>query len=316
VSKINLWPVDEQNINSAGFSRTNIINTVRNSLKRLRTGYVDLLLLNGWDETVDVTELVRDMDQLARTDKIRYFGVSDMKAWQAQKIIDVARMCDMHRCVCYAGEYNLLTRGCEWEVKDVCKSERIGFLAYAPLKYGLLTDKFREKTCEPGQLRLPASMGHVINELTNNETYKELMRACREIGEERNWSVQRVALMWTLQSGFVTSMVVSVSSRDELDECMRVVDEGEYLTYEEMERLEKVSSPRLYYPYHTSLASMAGSKFISQKDLSNVPFEQLTGAKPTVTAETIDVELIDTWHELQQFSMLNRKMQQQLDNDS
>ncbi len=43
-------------------------------------------------------------------------------------------MLDMHKCVCYMGEYNLLTRGCELEVLDVCKRERIGFIAYSPLK--------------------------------------------------------------------------------------------------------------------------------------------------------------------------------------
>ena len=127
-------PTDPENDNSGGFSRSNIIDQVNQSLTRLSTEYVDLLVLNGWDENVEVADLVKTLDELIKSGKIRYYGVSDVKGWQLQKLIDTAESLDLYKCVCYMGEYNLLTRGCEDEVTEVCKNESIAFLGYSPFK--------------------------------------------------------------------------------------------------------------------------------------------------------------------------------------
>ena len=133
ITKLRL-PTDPTNLNSGGLSRNNIITSVNHSLKRLRTSYLDMLMLDGWDDTVNVNDLVRHLDDLVRCDKIRYYGVCDVKAWQLQKLIDAARHLNLHKCVCYMGEFNLLTRGCEAEIVEVCKNERIGFFGYSPFK--------------------------------------------------------------------------------------------------------------------------------------------------------------------------------------
>jgi aryl-alcohol dehydrogenase-like predicted oxidoreductase len=84
-------PVDPENINSGGLSRAHIIDSVKQSLKRLRTDYVDMLMLNGWDPTVSIHETVRHLNDLVRDGFIRYIGVCDFKGWQLQKFIDSAR---------------------------------------------------------------------------------------------------------------------------------------------------------------------------------------------------------------------------------
>ena len=84
-------PTDAENINSGGLSRTHIFNSVKNSLKRLQTDYIDLFILNGFDPTVNLYETVRHLDDLVQHDHIRYVGVCDFKGWQLQKFIDASK---------------------------------------------------------------------------------------------------------------------------------------------------------------------------------------------------------------------------------
>lgn len=84
-------PVDPDNINSGGLSRSHIIDSVKCSLKRLKTNYIDMLMLNGWDPTVSIHETVRNLDELVRNGFVRYIGVCDFKGWQLQKFIDSSR---------------------------------------------------------------------------------------------------------------------------------------------------------------------------------------------------------------------------------
>ena len=82
---------EKGNINSYGISRMNLFNSVESSLQRLQTSYIDLLQLNVWDPSVNVYDVVRDLDDLISSGKIRYFGVSSFKGWQLQKILDASR---------------------------------------------------------------------------------------------------------------------------------------------------------------------------------------------------------------------------------
>lgn len=288
ISKCRL-PVDEENINSGGLSRNNIFNSVLHSLRRLKTSYIDLFLLDGWDETVNVYETVRHMDDLVKSGKIRYFGLCDLKGWQLQKFLDISRQLNLHKCVCYEGEYNLLTRGCDWEVAEVCQNEKIGFLAYSPLKYGLLTDNYVEQVDRPVEgSRIEAAsrdqpnlaaMAVPFEEIKNNPIFQKLMSNCQEIAQRRNLTVAQVALLWTMQRKFVTSVIVSVSSVDELEECMQIQNDDTWLSYDEMCQLNDATTIKAIYPYHVSLAQIAGYRLISPDIVRS--FEQLTVSEPT-----------------------------------
>jgi aryl-alcohol dehydrogenase-like predicted oxidoreductase len=85
-------PNDISNINSIGLSRSHLIDSVNQSLKRLQTDHIDMLVLNGWDQSVSFHETVRHLDELVRHNKIRYIGVCDLKAWQLQKLIDTTKL--------------------------------------------------------------------------------------------------------------------------------------------------------------------------------------------------------------------------------
>lgn len=306
ITKVRM-PVDPNNINSGGLSRAHIIDTVKQSLKRLRTDYVDMLMINGWDPTVSVHELVRNLDELVNNGLVRYIGVCDLKGWQLQKFIDAARILNVHKCVCYEGEYNLLTRGLEWEVIDVCRNERIGFFAYSPFKYGFLTNQYTPETSEPqadsrieSATREPnlVAMAEPFEEMRANPIYAALLDVCERIGRERNLTTSQIAILWSLQRGFVTSCVVGVSSVRELDENMSCLSGEVVLTQRELLELDQASRFPMHYPYTLQLSSVAGHHEIDTRNA--ITFEQLTFLNeymPFEQMEQMRLGAHETYHE-------------------
>lgn len=292
ITKIRL-PTDIHNINSGGLSRGNIFNAVCQSLKRLQTDYVDLLLLDGWDSTVNIRETVRDLDDLVKSERIRYFGVCDFKGWQLQKLIDCSKILNLHECVCYSGEYNLLTRGVEWEVAEICRNERIGFFAYSPLKYGLLTDEYTaqsEKPVEGSRIEAAsrdkpnlAAMAVSFDEIKQNPIFSNVLNVCQAITNKKNLTTEQIALLWCLQKDFVTSCTLSVKDIHELEECMSVLSHEICLTNKDMCRLTDASNMRLHYPYNPSVVQLAGHRLLTPELTS--AFEQFSLVDAPILSE-------------------------------
>lgn len=292
ITKIRL-PTSINNINSGGLSRNNIFNAICHSLKRLQTDYVDLLLLDGWDSTVDIQETVRHLDELVRSERIRYFGVCDFKGWQLQKLIDCSKILNLHECVCYSGEYNLLTRGVEWEVAEICRNERIGFFAYSPLKYGLLTEEYTansEKPVEGSRIEAAsqekpnlAAMAVSFNEIKHNPIFSNVLDVCQSITNKKKFTTEQIALLWCLQKDFVTSCTLSVKDIQELEECMSVLSHDICLTNKDMCRLTEASNMRLHYPYNPSVVQLAGHRLLTPELTS--AFEQFSLVDAPILSE-------------------------------
>lgn len=311
ITKVRM-PLDIDNINSVGLSRGHLIDSIENSLKRLQTDTIDMLVLNGWDPTVSFHETVRHLDEMVKCEKIRYIGVCDMKGWQLQKFIDAAKLLNMHKCVCYMGEYNLLTRGCELEVIDVCKNERIGFIAYSPLKYGFLTEDTLVNINNPPQgSRIEAAtrarvdnrlnlvaMAESYDSIRQNPVYFNVLNLCQQLSLKYKVSISQVAIQWILQKGVVTSVCVGVEDVKELEENMSCLIGDFFLTPNEMDQLDLVSGVHLHYPYRCQLAEVAGFRVI--KPLPTTEFEQLNVLTHCLELDTIREQpfyLGETWHE-------------------
>lgn len=311
ITKVRM-PMDINNINSVGLSRGHLIDSVKKSCERLQTDTIDMLMLNGWDPTVSFHDTVRHLDDLIKCEKIRYVGVCDMKGWQLQKFIDAAKELDLHRCVCYMGEYNLLTRGCELEVIDVCKNERIGFIAYSPLKYGFLTEDFLKNINAPvpgsrieaatkarseNRLNL-AAMAESFECIRQNPVYMNVLTLCHQLSVKYGVSISQVAIQWILQKGVVTSVCVGVEDVKELEQNMECLIGEFVLTPDEMDQLDLVSSVHLHYPYRTQLAEVAGYRVI--KPLPSTEFEQLNVLTQALQLDSLREQrfnLGETWHE-------------------
>jgi len=271
ITKVRM-PIDINNIMSQGLSRGHILDSLNNSLKRLQTDYVDMLVLNGWDNSVSFSETARHLDDLVRMGKIVYIGVCDLKGWQLQRFVDKARMLNLHQCVCYIGEYNLLTRGCEQEVIEVCKRERLGFIAYSPLKYGYLTDEsvtagvnspVSGSRIEAANSSNLAAMAEPWTSLRRNPVNVNVLNYCHLLSRKYKVTVSQIAIQWLLQTGVVTSICVGVEDVNELDEIMTCLTGEFYLSQEDMDELNFQSTVQLHYPYHKQLSEVIGMRVIN-----------------------------------------------------
>ncbi|GFO44720.1 voltage-gated potassium channel subunit beta-1 [Plakobranchus ocellatus] len=143
----------ESNKNAVGLSRRHITSSIENSLKRLRTDYVDIYQTHTFDTATPLEETLRTLDDLVRCGKIRYAGVSNLSGWQLQKIEQIQRELGLNPIVSLQQQYNLISRESELEAFQVCKNEGIGVLAWSPLKGGLLTGKVKRNS-QPTEGRL------------------------------------------------------------------------------------------------------------------------------------------------------------------
>jgi len=242
--------------NGGGLTRNHILWSVDQSLQRLRTNYVDLYQIHCWDNATPVEETFKTLNDLVRSGKIRYIGVSNVTGWQLQKICDTVKQLNLETVVTLQTQYSLLSRGIELELTDVCKNEGIGILPWSPLKGGLLTGKFGRDVVAPEGSRAawiaanPQKKSQACpmpQEFANEKTYK-LLDAMKAMSEKRDGAtVAQVALRWAVQKPGVASVIIGAKTVEQLDDNMAAARWS--LTDEEMALLDELSSPDIPYPY-------------------------------------------------------------------
>ena len=139
--------------NDRGLSRRRAFQAVEASLSRLGTDVVDILYLHKEDHTTPLEETVHALADLVRQGKIRYFGVSNFRAW---RVAEISRLCDMagiDRPVVSQPYYNLLNRMPEVEHLPACAHYGLGVAPYSPLARGVLTGKYAADHAPAGDTR-------------------------------------------------------------------------------------------------------------------------------------------------------------------
>jgi aryl-alcohol dehydrogenase-like predicted oxidoreductase len=134
-------------------SRRYIRAAVEGSLRRLRTGHIDLYQLHEPDPRTPMDETLAALDELVRAGKVRCIGSSNLSAWQIADADWTARVAGTSRFISAQNEYSLLDRSVERDVVPACDHYGIGLLPYFPLSAGLLTGKYTRDGARRGRLR-------------------------------------------------------------------------------------------------------------------------------------------------------------------
>jgi aryl-alcohol dehydrogenase-like predicted oxidoreductase len=135
-------------------SRRYIMRSVEDSLRRLRTDYIDLYQYHIPDGVTPVEETLRALDDLVRDGKVRYLGSSKFAGWQVTDADWVARTHGLSRFVSTQEHYNWVHRGPEKELLPACEKAGVGLLPFFPLESGLLTGVYRRDQAPPPGTRL------------------------------------------------------------------------------------------------------------------------------------------------------------------
>ena len=245
------FPVgDDPDPNRRGLSRSWLTRAVDASLARLGTDHVDLFQVHAWDPLVAVEEWLTALDDLVTAGKIRYVGVSNLRGYQLQRVVLVARHRGLAPVVSLQPQYSLLSREIEWELMPLCREEGLGVLPWSPLGGGWLTGKYRRDESPSGATRLgedPQRGEEAWHKRATERTWA-ILEAVRAVAEERDATMSQVALAWVAAQPGVSSVILGVRTLDQLEDNLAAA--GLALTDDDLARLDEVSRPATpAYPY-------------------------------------------------------------------
>lgn len=228
-----------------GTSRSRLIRSVEDALRRLATDRIDLLQLHAFDSHTPVEEVLSTLDTLVRMGKVRYVGVSNFAGWQIMKSLAVADANGWSRYVANQVYYSLIGRDYEWDLMPLGLDQGIGALIWSPLGWGRLTGKIRRGKPLPATSRLhdTANFGPPVDD----ERLYDIIDVLDAISEETGKTIPQIAINWLLQRPTVSSVIIGARNEEQLRQNLGAA--GWNLTAEQIKRLDNVSTQAAPYPH-------------------------------------------------------------------
>lgn len=202
-------------VSRGDLSRRHIMEAIDDSLRALRTDYVDLYQAHSWDANHPVEETMRAFDDLVRAGKVRYIGVSNFDVPQMQAALRARRFDSLQP------RYSILFPEAGKEILPFCLEHGIGVIVHSPLAKGLLSGKYTAGTTFPPddeRSQMPAFQGDQFRR--HLATVSKLDAFARDRGR----SLVELAIAWTLANPAVTSCIVGAKNPSQLDAHVRAAD--------------------------------------------------------------------------------------------
>jgi aryl-alcohol dehydrogenase-like predicted oxidoreductase len=231
--------------NNAGSSRFHLTQQIEGSLKRLKTDYIDVYHMHGFDALTPMEETLNTLDQFVREGKVRYIAASNFSGWHMQKSLGISAQYGWARYVAHQVYYSLVGRDYEWELMPQAYEEGLGALVWSPLGWGRLTGKIRrgQKLPEVSRLHKAADGGPVVAD----EYLYKVVDALDAVAAETAKTVPQVALNWLLRKPTIASLIIG--ARDEKQLRDNLAAASFTLTTEQVAKLDEASAPQVAYPY-------------------------------------------------------------------
>ncbi len=209
--------------NERGLSRRRIMEAAEASLRRLGTDWIDIYYLHREDHTTPLSETVRAMGDLVRAGKIRYFGLSNHRAW---RVAEICRLCDelgIDRPVVSQPYYNAMNRMPEVEHLPACGYYGLGVVPYSPLARGVLTGKYSPGAPPPETSRA----GRQDTRMMQTEWRPESLQIAQDIkahAESRGITPGQFAVAWVLNNRLVTGVIGGPRTEEQWDDYVKALD--------------------------------------------------------------------------------------------
>jgi aryl-alcohol dehydrogenase-like predicted oxidoreductase len=231
--------------NDVGSSRFHILAACEASLRRLRTDYIDVYHLHGFDALTPLDEVLSTFDTLVRSGKVRYIACSNFSGWHLMKSLAVSDRHGWPKYVAHQVYYSLIGREYETELMPLGVDQGVGALVWSPLGWGRLTGKIRRGQPLPAASRLHVTGGY--GPQVDDERLYRVVDAMDEIAQETGKTVPQIALNWLLRKPTISSLVIGARNEEQLRQNLGAV--GWSLTPEQVASLDAASEQALPYPY-------------------------------------------------------------------
>lgn len=237
-----------RDINAAGNSRKNMMDSVHASLKRLKTDYIDLYWAHAWDPLTPTEELMRGMDDLVSQGKVLYVGISDTPAWVIARANTIAELRGWSRFVGLQIRYSLIDRTVERELLPMSRALDLAVTPWGIVGSGILSGKYNQNPEAEGRARMRGQI-----EDRSLSIAAEVMAVAQEIGA----TPTQVAINWVRNGHANVIPLVGARTVEQLEENFGCLDVE--LSEAHMQRLNGVSAISPGFP-HDMLSAQSAAR--------------------------------------------------------
>lgn len=232
------WPMGD-GPNDRGLSRKHVFEQANASLKRLGMDYVDLYYCHRYDPETPIDETLRTIEDLVRSGKVLYVGVSEWTAAQIQEALQVADRYLLDRIVVNQPQYHMFHRVIEKEIIPLSERNGISQVVFSPLAQGVLTGKYKRGASglpEGSRAADPKSNMWIHNYLT--EAHLTKVEQLDALAQELGISMAQLAIAWILRLPNIASALIGASRPEQVKENVKASEVK--LSADVIERIERI----------------------------------------------------------------------------
>ncbi|HEX2116817.1 MAG TPA: aldo/keto reductase [Alphaproteobacteria bacterium] len=230
-------PMDEAET-LKGASRRYIMRAVEDSLRRLRTDWIDLYQQHRPDPLTPMEETLRALDDLVRQGKVRYIGCSNLPAWQVVEAQWTAKHHNLNAFVSCQDEYSLVVRDIEKDLVPAMQAYNLGLLPFFPLASGLLTGKYKRNAPLPEGTRL-ANTKRLADRYMTEDNWP-IVERLNDFAAARGRTLLELAFSWLAARPCVSSVIAGATKPEQIEQNIKAVEWA--LTPEEIAEIDKLST--------------------------------------------------------------------------
>ena len=218
-------------------SRKYLIASLDESLKRMQLDYVDIFYHHRMDPETPLEETILALDQIVRSGKALYAGISNYDGEHAKKALEIAK--EIHLpLIINQNRYNIFDRTVEKNgLKDYARESGMGLICFSPLAQGQLTDRYLNGIPEDSRIRKD---GRFLKESILTAERMEQIRKLNELAAQRGEKLADMALAWLLQKKEVTSVLIGASKTQQILDNIKAIHSAPF-TEEELQKIDEYS---------------------------------------------------------------------------
>ena len=229
------WPTGPGR-NDSGLSRKHIVRSAEASLARLQTDYIDLYQAHRFDYETPLEETLSAFNDLVRSGKVLYVGVSEWTAAQIEEAVGLAGQMGFDRIVSNQPQYSMLWRVIEEQVVPTSAKHGIGQIVWSPLAQGVLTGKYLPGQPLPAGTRAVSKEGSAFIERFLSDEILARVQLLRPIAADLGLTMAQLALAWVLANPNVASAIIGATRQEQVRDNIRAV--GVRLDADVMSRID------------------------------------------------------------------------------
>ncbi|MBS1530075.1 MAG: aldo/keto reductase [Bacteroidetes bacterium] len=228
--------------NYVGLSRLHIFQSIDESLQRLQMDHIDVLYVHGVDPKTPVEEIVRTLNDIVLTGKVRYVAVCNWPAWMVMKAVGIAEKHGWNKFIGLQYYYSLAGRDIEREVLPLAIDQNLAVMPWSPLAGGFLSGKYTRDNEKAGDSRRDVFDFPPVNK----EKAYDIIDVINDIARQHNASAAQVALAWIRFQKGITSTIIGAKRVDQLLDNVKSTEL--ILSENELNRISEISALPKEYP--------------------------------------------------------------------